>query len=141
MKKILSAFFLFFSLFSLSQQRGSIEISVKNIKSSSGNIMVYLYNAENGFPKKKELSYKSKMLKARKDLQLRFENIPFGNYAVILFHDANGNKRMDRNWIGFPAEGYGLSNNVKPRFGPPRFKDAEFVLDTSLKTVKIQVRY
>jgi uncharacterized protein (DUF2141 family) len=26
-----------------------------------------------------------------------------GQYAVVVYHDENGNHKFDRNWIGFPT--------------------------------------
>ena len=32
-------------------------------------------------------------------------------YALALYHDENGNRSFDRTGVGFPAEGFGFSNN------------------------------
>ena len=55
----------------------------------------------------------------------RFEDLPSGSYAIALFHDENGNGRLDR-VVGIPTEGVGFSNNPRLRFGPPRFTESRF---------------
>ncbi len=45
-------------------------------------------------------------------------------YAVAVHHDANANGTMDSNFLGMPKEGYGVSNDVRSRFRPPRFSEA-----------------
>jgi uncharacterized protein (DUF2141 family) len=37
-----------------------------------------------------------------------FEGVPPGQYAVAVFHDENGNGKMDTNFIGHAARGCGL---------------------------------
>lgn len=52
---------------------------------------------------------------------LSFDGLAPGDYAVMLFHDENGNGEMDENAFGIPVEGYGFSNEAKASFGPPKF--------------------
>lgn len=61
-----------------------------------------------------------------------FENVAAGTYGILLFHDTNGNKKMDFEPNGMPKEMYGVSNNVM-NFGPPMWSDAKFeVADTPI---------
>ena len=46
--------------------------------------------------------------------------------AFAGMHDENGNRRMDRDLIGLPQEGYMFSNDVRGDFGPPSFGAAAF---------------
>lgn len=47
-----------------------------------------------------------------------------GVYAVQAYHDVNGNKTIDRSFLGIPNEGVGFSNGAPMVFGPPSFADA-----------------
>jgi len=53
-----------------------------------------------------------------------FAGISPGRYALSVFHDENGNGKMDTNFIGMPREGVGASNNAIGHFGPPKFEAA-----------------
>jgi uncharacterized protein (DUF2141 family) len=57
-----------------------------------------------------------------------------GTYAAAVHHDANANGRMDTNRLGIPKEGYGVSNDARPRFRAPRFTEAQVRIsrDTTL---------
>jgi uncharacterized protein (DUF2141 family) len=55
-----------------------------------------------------------------------FRNLAPGEYALVTFHDENNNGQFDRDALGLPKEEYGFSNNLKPEFEPPKFKDAAF---------------
>jgi uncharacterized protein (DUF2141 family) len=54
-----------------------------------------------------------------------FEKVADGTYAVSAFHDANGNGKLDTNFIGIPKEAVAMSNNPRV-MGPPRFKPSLF---------------
>ncbi len=42
-------------------------------------------------------------------IELTFEDLAPGEYAIRLMHDENGNGSLDRNPLGMPIEGYGFS--------------------------------
>ena len=52
--------------------------------------------------------------------------VPYGEYAIAIFVDANGNGKMDKNFLGIPKEQYGFSNNVMGRMAAPSFEQAKF---------------
>jgi uncharacterized protein (DUF2141 family) len=61
-----------------------------------------------------------------------FKNVPYGEYAISVFQDLNGNGELDEKKIGIPAEPFGFSNDARGKLGPPKYKKARFVLDGKL---------
>jgi uncharacterized protein (DUF2141 family) len=51
-----------------------------------------------------------------------------GEYGLKLFHDVNGNGKMDTNPFGMPVEPFAFSNNAKGRFGPAGWDAARFTV-------------
>ncbi len=103
----------------------TMEVVIKNIDESTGNIAVALFSNETDFLKKR---FAAKQVKADKgEVHVIFENIPAGQYALSAYHDANTNGELDKNLIGIPKEGFGFSNDAMGTFGPPDFKKASFV--------------
>lgn len=68
----------------------------------------------------------------------RFENLPRGRYGVAVWHDENGNNRVDTNLVGLPKEGYGFSRTT-PR-QKPSFDDVA-VNATPSAYAPIELRY
>jgi uncharacterized protein (DUF2141 family) len=68
-------------------------------------------------------------------------NLDPGPYAIILFHDENGNGKLDKNALGVPTEPYGFSNNVQGFLGPPAFEKAVMLVTSSDKAVRIILIY
>lgn len=59
-----------------------------------------------------------------KDNKFIIENVAIGKYGIKIFHDLNGNMKLDTNAMGIPKEPWAASNNAKGNFGPPKFIDA-----------------
>lgn len=55
--------------------------------------------------------------------------LPTGTYAITAYQDANGNGKIDRNFMGIPTELGGFSNNPRIVMGPPSFKRCAFRLE------------
>ena len=66
--------------------------------------------------------------------------LPSGDYAVALFHDENGNGRVDT-MLGVPSEGVGFSNNPRLLFGPPSFRRAAVALTNQTARETVRLRY
>ena len=66
--------------------------------------------------------------------------LPFGEYAIKVYHDENGNKELDTRIFGIPKERYGFSNNARGTMGPPEYEKAVFSLNSSKKEIFIIVK-
>ncbi|MFT4025338.1 MAG: DUF2141 domain-containing protein [Novosphingobium sp.] len=64
-----------------------------------------------------------------------------GIYALAIYHDENGNQSFDRTGIGFPAEGYGFSNNPATLAGLPSFRSVRLAIPRTGMTTRIQMKY
>jgi uncharacterized protein (DUF2141 family) len=84
--------------------------------------------------KEKILAQEQSPVKDNKCL-FSFTNLTPGKYAVRYYHDENMNGKMETNLVGKPTEGYGFSNNVIGKFGPPPFEKWLFEIDGDKKIV------
>jgi uncharacterized protein (DUF2141 family) len=64
---------------------------------------------------------------------LTIKNLEPGKYAIRYYHDENMNGKMETNLVGKPTEGYGFSNNVTGKFGPPPFEKWLFEINGDKK--------
>jgi uncharacterized protein (DUF2141 family) len=71
--------------------------------------------------------------------EFTFEDVAPGRYAVAVYHDLNGNGRLDTVPPGLPTEPYGFSNDVG-RFRPPSFDAALVGIGEGSTTVVVEVR-
>lgn len=71
---------------------------------------------------------------------VRFDGLPYGNYAVAVIHDENANHKLDT-FVGVPREGFGFSRNPPVGFGPPRFAAARFTVKSDAAMQQVRMRY
>jgi len=122
MKRIygLLAGLVLISNLSFPQIRLGIEIT--GIRNNSGNIMLQLLDEnENVITSEISQIQENKCTISVKDLKT-------GKYAVRYYHDENLNGVMETNIFGKPTEGYGFSNNVTGKSGPPPFEKWLFAI-------------
>lgn len=89
-------------------------------------VRVALHSSARSFPDREDGIKTATAIAASKEVTFRFSNLPPGDYAASAFADINGNARLDKNFIGTPAEPYGFSRDARGRLGPPDFADAAF---------------
>jgi uncharacterized protein (DUF2141 family) len=72
---------------------------------------------------------------------LTFPQLPYGNYAISVFHDKNSNNKIDHNFVNFPAEPLGFSNGFKLSLfsGLPSFEKLRFTFGADMKPMEIIV--
>lgn len=102
----------------------TMNIDVTNIKTANGKVFVALFDAD-GFAANKSLQGAAAGVTGD-TVRVSFEGVAPGTYGVKVYHDVNGNGKLDRNLIGIPSEPYGFSNDAPVRMSPPRWADAAF---------------
>jgi uncharacterized protein (DUF2141 family) len=116
----------FISSFS-SQQAGerlTLKLTVSNIKNAVGDIYIAVYADEATYMKDRFAEAIAPIeTEGTLDVEIK---IPKGTYAITIFHDENGDAKLNTNFVGIPKEPFGFSNNPKMMFGPPNFKEASF---------------
>ena len=68
------------------------------------------------------------------------DSLPYGKYAIAVYHDKNVNGELDSNLLGIPKEAYGFSNNARGRFGPASWKDAHFEITSQQYSMTITIK-
>ena len=125
---------ILFSISFLTQEKGSIQLEIKNFDSNNGFVRIALYNNHENYTSK-DKAFKTAKLEIKNNIvNYTFEDLPFGEYAIKLFHDENNNEELDTGMFGIPTEDYAFSNNARGFMGPASYEDAKFKLDK--KTVK-----
>jgi uncharacterized protein (DUF2141 family) len=135
---ILSAWMIMGSMLSLAAQE-MLSVEVTNIKNTSGNIMIGLFDTEETFLKKAVIGQTTKARDEK--IVVTFKNVPKGEYAISVIHDENENGELDSNMFGIPKEGFAFGNNAMGTFGPPSFDKAKVNLDGEPVKQVIELKY
>lgn len=129
-------------LTSVSGKSGTIIVNITDLKKPVGMLGISLHNSKKGFPGKHDQAVANLAKKITGTAeQVVFENIPHGSYAISVVHDENSNGKLDKNFIGIPKEGVGVSNNPKIGIGGPKFDPCAFILNTGELELTIVMIY
>ena len=131
--------FLLFTLPSLATSQNTLTIMVEGVVSSNGYIAVGLYAEEDTFLKEEE-AFTGVFAQAKEGVtRIELSDLPSDEYAVCIFHDENGNKEMDTNFIGIPKEPLGFSIGSLKTFGPPSFEECSFEISSDYE-IRIPIK-
>ncbi len=118
-----------------------IVVNVSKIGNENGRVGCSLYLNEDGFPAKSAKAHKTTWASIdSSEAVCVFDGIEPGTYAVSVFHDKDMNGKLNTKFLGRPAEGWGVSNNVPAgTFGPPGYDEASFQYAGSTTHIPIEL--
>lgn len=119
-------------------EAATLNVALDGVKAGGGKLTVLLYERAEGFPKEARASQRFVLPQGKTTLAI--DGLKPGQYAVMAYHDEDGNGELNRLFGMIPQEGWGLSNNPKVS-GKPAFKDAAVTLAEPDSTITIQLNY
>ncbi|MFN1836016.1 DUF2141 domain-containing protein [Balneola sp. MJW-20] len=104
----------------------SFTLQIEGFKKAEGEVRVAMFSSEETYTKDPVHA----VVLPVKDNKVIWtvDDLPFGDYAIAVYHDKNTNGKLDTNFLGIPKEAYGFSNNARGKFGPASWKDASFAV-------------
>jgi uncharacterized protein (DUF2141 family) len=116
---------------SAAAQAHDLTVEVLGARSDKGSVDGALYADAGSWMKH---SLQGERAPAGAKTVLVYRNLQPGSYAVSVFHDENGNGKLDSNIAGIPTERYGFSRDAHGRMAAPSFADAAIDLrgDTTI---------
>lgn len=131
-------------LFAQSAPTCDLTVKIAGAKNAKGKLGVGVFKDATGFPEDDSRMVARETLEIdpqKLTAEVVFGDLPCGVYAVSVRHDENVNGKLDKNFVGIPKEGYGISNNPKPKMRPPGFDEARLELSAPGQTVEIHLVY
>ncbi|WP_341677982.1 DUF2141 domain-containing protein [Niveibacterium sp. SC-1] len=116
------------------------EVVLAPVRSATGSVRLSVYGVPATFRKEAQALKVIEVPASVGEVRVRVEDLPAGRYALMAYHDENGNGKLDLRLGMFPIEGHGLSNNPKV-IGPPAFEDSAFAVEQAGQVVTIEMRY
>ena len=128
-------------LFAADTPRAELTVVAGNVRNSRGVVGVLVFRSASGWPEDFKSAVQRKAVPAHEgEVTISFEGLEPGSYGVVVLHDENENMRLDRNWLGKPKEGWGMSNNPRPFLSAPAFESAKFDLSGQTR-LQVHLRY
>jgi uncharacterized protein (DUF2141 family) len=121
-------------------EAADLRVDIQAVPAAGGRVYAALFNRAEDFLKSDKAVAATFVDAAGPTASVSFAGLAPGEYAVSVYHDENGNGRLDTNLVGRPIEAYGFSRDASGVMGPPRFADAAVKVDDADLAVKINLR-
>lgn len=126
---------------SLSQSTSTVLLEVSSFKNTRGTLNCRLFTKASDFPDGEGILTLRTPITGT-NTTCTFPNVEPGTYAVAVVHDENSNGKLDKNFVGVPSEGYGVSNNKTYALSAPKWDESIFTIAPSeSKTFQVKLRY
>ncbi len=100
-------------------------VHVTGVRNTKGWIGAALYKTTDGWPEQREKAFSRGTFPIVNGASTaKLENLPPGDYGLVVLHDENMNHKLDRNFLTIPKEGFGFANNPRVALTAPKMKDA-----------------
>ena len=121
---------------------GDLTVELLGFRNQQGQVIASLFASAAGFPDRMDKALQNRIVTLDADrVEMVFQNLPYGAYALSILHDENRDRRMETSWLGQPQEGFGFSGQPDYTFGPPDFAAARILLLSPERRLTIQLRY
>lgn len=136
---LFTVLFLFAFVEINAQVNPTFNLKISNLKSTSV-LRIAFYKKENKFPDEGKFAF-AKEIKPNKigKITLSWTDVPIGEYALAIYQDSNGNKKLDTNIVGFPKEPFGFSQNIRPKFSAPNYDECKVIFNANNTTFSIKL--
>ena len=102
----------------------SVTLHVDGFRNQKGDLGVTVFKSPDGWPENNSKALQHGGYPFSGDSATVKLDLPAGRYAFAVIHDENSNHKLDRNFVGYPKEGFGFSNNPKVFLTAPGFEVA-----------------
>jgi uncharacterized protein (DUF2141 family) len=128
------------ALWPLAASAATLTVKVENIDKKGGELRLSLYDEALWSSNESEPIVSANVPAVSPETIIVFKDIAPGIYGVKTYQDANRNSKFDQNWIGWPLERYGFSNDARPVFSAPGFDRTKFTLSDGETAIVIHLQ-
>ena len=119
-----------------------LQITVAGVRNARGTITINLYGDRDADFLKKGKRLSRIRVPAQMGEVVACMSVPTpGSYAISLYHDEDGSKKLSKNFLGLPKEGYGFSRDAPVSYRLPDLDEAVFTALPGDTRIRVTMRY
>jgi len=115
-----------------------LTIRIDNVGSSEGQLMVAVYDGAATFLRQPLRSAAAAASAGSTTVVVR--DLAPGDYGIAVYHDANGNGKMDTNMMGIPVEPIAFGRDAQGTMGPPSFDAVKLAVPAAGLATSVTLR-
>jgi len=116
----------------------ALVVHVTGFRNQKGVAGGTIFKTPDGWPENNAKSFMHAPFPITGDHATLTFSLPPGTYGVAVLHDENENRKLDRNFMGIPKEGFGFANNPHVGLSAPNWHDA--AINVTCPVTEIQIR-
>lgn len=117
-------------------RKPKLTVKVTSIQTRGKTLYLGLYRAGDQFPEFSKFWKNAKVNADGTEEVIEFD-VPYGEYAIAVIQDLNGNGKLDTNFFGYPSEPFAFSRGFKPVLSGPDFEDCKFNYSSTSSSITI----
>jgi uncharacterized protein (DUF2141 family) len=121
----------------------TLRIHVDGLRNTVGVVGTALFTSPAGWPEDRNKAFRDgpTPIAADRTADVVWKDIPQGDYGIVVLHDENRNRKLDRNVVGWPKEGFGFANNPHVNLSAPPFSAAILRISCPVTETTIHIIY
>jgi uncharacterized protein (DUF2141 family) len=137
-------FFIYVLLLSLlssfMQDKKALKITFTKLEDTQSIIRIGVYRKQDDFPQG-TIPFKGYEVspEGKKSVSFSITDLEYGEYAIAVYQDENGDKKLNTKMFGIPKEPYAFSKNFKPTFSAPKYDDCKFTYSSEKNELTIAI--
>lgn len=132
---------LFVTLLHTPARAATLTVDIQSLRSVKGDVHITLCDNRKCYEQRKNWRDRKVIPVTDKAVQVSFENLTPGEYAIMVFHDEDQDSSFDKNFLGFPQEGFGFSRDARPVFDAPIYESVYLTLGSQNLQTEINMQY
>jgi len=128
------------ALMPLAASAATLTVKVENIDKKGGVLRLSLYDEASWSNDKSVPIVSADVPAVAPETIVVFKDVAPGIYGAKSYQDANRNGKFDQNFIGWPLERYGFSNDARPVFSEPGFDRTKFTVSDGDNVITIRLQ-
>lgn len=119
----------------------TLVIHVTGFRNQKGVAGGTVFKTPDGWPEDNAKSFRRAPFPIVGDHAILTFPLPPGRYGVAVLHDENRNRKLDRNFLGVPKEGFGFANNPHVGMSAPKWQDAAVNVTCPVMEINVRLIY
>lgn len=103
-----------------------LAVTFTSVTDKPGDLLYSVYDTEDTYNREKDEALTGKMPAQEGSDTLELHHLKPGFYALTVFHDENGNGKLDTDIFGRPKEQFGISNINRTLWSKPKWEEVKF---------------
>lgn len=119
-----------------------LQITATGFRNDRGLARIAVFTSPQGFPDTfTQFAFSRSVKIVSGNATTKISGVTVTACAISVLHDEDQDGKMKKAFMGFPLEGFGVSNGNQPIFGPPKYEESIIKISQPKEKAIIKINY